>query len=181
MTYNTLTSSTQVSDLPTALNGVTTRSVMGLMGLGASSTAKNSTSSNLASWEFTLLDTATLIFPIPERVDILVAPTIRLVTAPLAAEASKSVAFTFASDTVHASATPLGGMGGDSFVSADLAVAAAGGTLQLLDWTLSTAVWDGVTSGVICGELTRSAIAAGTELVADMGVVAALLLYSIER
>ncbi|MCH9836282.1 hypothetical protein K0U83_11505 [bacterium] len=180
MTYTTLTPSTLNSDLPSALNGVTTRAEEGLLLTGPSSPATLSTAF-VAAWAFDLSDTLSVTLPIPPRADITVAPVLRLILMPLTSESGKEAAFTFASDTVTASANPVAGTGAQSVTTADIALGTTAGTLQLVEVTLSTSVFASVTAGQIVGVLTRAAISGGTELAGQVGVVGAQLVYTITR
>lgn len=181
MTYTSITSSTQVSSLPDILNGVTTRTVLGQISTGPATSATFGVTCGLYAAEFGLNDNATLLFPIPLRVDNAVAPTLRLWTAPCASEASKEVEFTLASDQATASNSPVAGTGGDTWTTADLALSGTLGTIEQHDTTLGTAIWESATAGLIAAKLTRTAITDGTELTADCAVLAAALVYTIER
>lgn len=182
MTYTDLISSTLVSDSPDILNGVKTRTVPGILATGPATSATSGVTAGVQGWEFTLNDNATLVFPIPERVDIAVAPVLRLTIAPTTSEAAtKECEFTFASDTVTSGSTPIAGAGAQSTASADLVLSITLGTMQIADTTLTTAVFASAVAGSIVGVLSRTAITDGTELVGDVSVIAAALVYTIER
>ena len=181
MTYTDLTSSTLVSGAPDILNGVKTRSSHGGLSAGPLTSASSGVVAGLRGMEFALNEQATSFFVIPDRVDILVAPVLRLTLAPCTSEASKSCAFTFSSDTVTAASTPVADTGAQSTATADVALSATLGTMQLVDVTLTTAVWGAATAGTIVGKLKRTAIGAGTELTGDVSVISAVLIYTIER
>lgn len=181
MTYTDLTASTLVSDSVDILNGVKLRTVPGILSTGPGTSAVSGVVAGVHGFEFSLNDDATLVFPIPERVDILVAPVLRLTIAPTAGESTKECEFTFASDTVTSAATPVAGAGAQSTTTADIPLAGVLGTMQIEDTTLTTAVFATAIAGSIVGVLTRTAITDGTELTADVSVIAAALIYTIER
>ena len=181
MTYTDLTSSTLVSASVDILNGVKTRSSHGGLSVGPLTSASSGVVAGLRGMEFALNEQATSFFVIPDRVDILVAPVLRLTLAPCTSEASKSCAFTFSSDTVTAGSTPVADTGAQSTSTADVALSATLGTMQLVDVTLSVDVWAATTVGTIMGKLKRTAIGAGTELTGDVSVMNVALVYTIER
>jgi hypothetical protein len=86
-----------------------------------------------------------------------------------------------ASDQATASNSPVAGTGGDTWTTADLALSGTLGTIEQHDTALGTAIWESATAGLIAAKLTRTAITDGTELTADCAVLAAALVYSIER
>lgn len=181
MTYTDLTASTLVSGVPDILNGVKTRAVEFHMRAGVTSTAGQGTACGLHGREFLIGEDVTLITAIPERADILVAPTLRLLIAPCTSEVGREVRFQLDVDVVHASANPIAGTGALSYASADINIGATLGTMQIVDTTLSTAVWDSVTEGFIAGTLSRIALVDGTNLTGDCAVLASSLVYTIER
>ncbi len=180
MAYTTLTASTLVSEIPDALNGVTSRAVPCSLLTGPTSPATLNTAL-VAAWAFDLSDTLSVTVPIPPRADITAAPSLQIALMPLTSETGKEAAFTFASDTVTASANPVAGTGAQSSVSGDIALGTTSGTLQLVTIALSASVFASSTAGQIVGVLSRTAIAGGSELVGQVGVVGAALVYTIDR
>lgn len=181
MTYAALTSSTKISEAPDLLNGVTTRTEPGALNVGPATSATAGVASGVYALEFDLDDKASLVFALPARADLAVAPKLRLAIAPITGESDKECEFTFSSDTVTAGNTPIIGAGSESAVSGDVALGTTAGKLQIVDVTLSTAFWEAANAGAIVGILQRTAIADGSELTGDVAVVSACLLYSIER
>lgn len=181
MTYTDITSSTLVSGAPDILNGVKTRTVLGALNVGPATSAVAGVVAGVHGIEFSLNDKATLVFPIPERVDKAVAPVLRLTLAPTTSEVTKECEFTFASDTVTAAATPVAGTGAQSTASADIALSGTLGTMQIVDTTLTIAVFATAVAGTIVGVLSRTAITDGVELTGDVSVISAALVYTIER
>jgi hypothetical protein len=118
---------------------------------------------------------------LPARADVTVAPVLQLAVMPLTSESGKEAAFTYDSDTVTASNTPVAGTGAQTATSADIVLSATAGTLQLVEITLSTDVFQGATAGHIAGVLERTAIADGTELTGQVGLLGASITYTIER
>jgi hypothetical protein len=180
MAYTTLTASTLVSEIPDALNGVTSRTAPCSLLTGPGSPATLNTAF-VAAWAFDLSDTLSVTVPIPPRADITAAPSLQVALMPLTTETGKEAAFTFASDTVTSSANPVAGAGAQSSVSGDIALGATGGTLQVLTIALSASVYASAASGQIVGVLSRTAISGGSELIGQVGVVGAALVYSIDR
>jgi len=181
MTYTSITSSTQVSSLPDILNGVTTRTVHGYPEVTTGASGFFGTACGVRAFQHGLNDTGLWLFTVPDRVDITVAPTLRLWIAPCGSEASKEVRFDFDWDVANSSTTPVAGTHGTGVTGDDVAVSATVGTVQQHDIALTTAVWGGETTGLIIGELKRRTIADGTELTADIAVIMCGLRYTIER
>ena len=180
MAYTSLTASTLASELPDALNGVTTRAAQCAILAGPTSPATLNTAF-VAAWAFDLSDTLSVTVPIPPRADITVAPSLQITLMPLTTETGKEAALTFASDTVTASANPVAGTGAQSAASGDIALGATAGTLQVATIPLTTAVFASATAGQIAGVLSRTAIAGGSELTGQVGVVSVALVYTINR
>ena len=180
MAYTTLTASTLVSEIPDALNGVTSRAEPCSLLTGPGSPATLNTAF-VAAWAFDLADTLSVTVPIPPRADITAAPSLQLALMPLTTETGKEAAFTFASDTVTASANPVAGTGAQSSVSGDVALGSTAGTLQVVTIALSASVYAAATAGQIVGVLSRTAISGGSELSGQVGIVGAALVYSIDR
>lgn len=180
MTYTSITSSTLVSDLPDILNGVTTRTAQCHLLTGPATAATLSTAF-VAAWAFDLNDKTSCTITIPPRVDTAVAPSLQLALMPLTSETGKEAAIKFSSDTVTSSNNPVAGTGAQSATSADIVLGTTAGTVQLVTIPLSVDVYQTATSGQIVGILERTAIADGTELTGQVGVIGAALVYTIER
>lgn len=181
MTYTDLTSSTLVSDAVGILNGVKTRSMPGMLHTGPATASTASVALGVHAFASGIGDKTSLNFTIPPRVDILVAPVLKLTVAPLTAEGAKSIAFKYSSDTSSTDSEPTFGTFAQTTTSADYASTSTIGASQIIEITLSTAVWAGDTQGLIVGVLERVAVGVGTDLAGDVGVVCACMIYTIER
>lgn len=146
MAYTSITASTQVSDLPDILNGVTTRS-MPVNLLTGKPTAATLDTSATAAWAFDLNDNLSIRVPLPARADVSVAPSLVIALMPLTSETGKEVAFEVATDTVTATNTPVADTGAQSVTSADIAMPTTADTLNIVTVTLSTDVFQSATQG----------------------------------
>tara|TARA_R110002167_G_scaffold26380_4_gene90886 strand:- start:2061 stop:2612 length:552 start_codon:yes stop_codon:yes gene_type:complete len=183
MTYTLLTSSTLVSSVPDILNGVTLAAVPGMMHVGPATSSTASVALGVHAFASGIGDKTSLNFTIPPNVDIAVAPTLMLTVAPLTAESSKVVALKYSSDTSSVDSEPTFGAFAQTTTSADYPSTTTIGASQIIEITLSTAVWAAgdPPNGLIVGVLERVAATVGTDLTGDVGVVCACLTYTIER
>lgn len=181
MTYTTITGASNISDLLPQLNGVTTRTVDLSLSTGPVATGLFKATAGVSGWELTINDDVSFNCQIPPRVDTALGATLRLLIAPITSEASKSVKLEVACDPIGDGESVVLATGGVTGNTGDVAVSGTTDTAQVATISLGSTVWGGHTTGFLAGTIKRVAISAGTELTADVSLVAASLTFTIER
>lgn len=178
MTYPPLTATTKISELPAALNGVTTRN-QALVFDTDTATATSALVTDVQVWKFSTNDIAYANWPIPDRIDRAVDMTLKILGAPNSTEFSKQISLDIKILSIDPTAgTVISGTTGTAQII-DQSVVAIAARAEEFTVSLPAATYLGDDVTALGIEITR--VAASTDLFGDWNVVSAEIQFTIER
>lgn len=180
MTYTPLTATTKFSELPEALNGVTTRNQV--LVYDTASVVGAAPDDLVGDIHVRAFDTGDVLYfnwPIPDRIDRSVNMTLKLLGAPATSEASKEVSFDIKIVALDSTAGTLINGTTATIQIIDQAVSATAHTVEEFTATIAAATFLGADIDALAIEITRPA--ASNDLAGNWNMVTASLQFTIER
>ncbi len=180
MTYFVLLPTTTDSELPGALNGVTTRRQKLVFDTGSSgSTAADGITGSIQAWSFATGELLFANWPLPDRLDRAVNMTLQLIGAPATSEGSKEVSFDVKILSIDDTAGTLIDGTTATVQIVDESVSATAFTAAEITATLTAATFLGSAVDTLGIRITR--VAASADLAGEWRLVSAVIQYTIER